>query len=500
MTTEKPAVAFIGLGAMGFGMATHLLKQGYPVTGFDVWPPTLERFRQAGGAVAASPADAVRDKPFCVCMVATAQQAQAVLVGPGADKDKEGHPAVPALPRGATLLLCSTVPCAYVQGLAAELKGERLGRGDVHLVDCPVSGGTRRAAAGTLSIMAGGTDEALARADPLLRAMADPRKLYLVAGGVGAGSNMKMCHQVLAANQILSAGEALGLARHLGLDPFKAADAGRASAGRSWMFEDRLPRLLAQYDDRNAFHGAPVPVSSAVTIILKDAGIITSEARRCAFPTPMTSVAEQAYLAALGRGWGAEDDTSVLRLYGEGVGKVGPLAPGPLAARTDEDKAHLVADLLQGIHLCSAAETIAFASHVGLDLDQVFELCVNAAGGSFVLETLGPGMIDAVKRGRAGAGESWAAPEGDQGLADLTLRLQAAVDEAQRLKMPLFLGTQALTLLRLASKDNGTDAGGAPKHNLASASVVKVWLSSKKRVDDVSKSCWCGETQCTQQR
>lgn len=454
MATAKPAVSFIGLGAMGFGMATHLVSEGYPVTGFDVWPPTLERFQQAGGTTATTPAEAVRDKPYCVCMVATAQQAQAVLL-------HGEHPAVHALPRGATLLLCSTVPCAYVQGLAKELAD--MGRGDIYLVDSPVSGGTIRAADGTLSIMAGGSDEALGKGDALLRAMSDSQKLYLVKGGVGAGSNMKMCHQVLAANQILSASEALGFASHLGLDLRKASDAILKSEGRSWMFENRLPRLLSP-DFK--------PIASAVTIILKDAGIITSEARRCQFPTPMTSVAEQVYLSALGRGWGADDDASVLRLYSEGVGKVGPVTG---LASSEDDKTSLVVDLLEGIHICSAAETIAFASHVGLDLDQVFELCINAAGGSAVLETLGPEMINVFKLGRAKVAKGWTG-RGGQGLAGLTAKLQAAVDEAQRLKMPLFLGTQALTMLRLASRDIEMDAH-EPKHDFASAAVVRAWLT-----------------------
>lgn len=457
-SSEKPAVAFIGLGAMGFGMATHLVKEGYPVTGFDVWPPTLERFQQQAGAGAATtattPADTVRDKAFCVCMVATAQQAQAVLL-------QGESPAVPALPRGATLLLCSTVPCAYVQGLAAELRD--MGRGDIHLVDSPVSGGTLRAADGTLSIMAGGSDEALERGGELLRALADPEKLYLVKGGVGAGSNMKMCHQVLAANQILSSSEALGFATHLGLDPQKAAAAALKSEGRSWMLENRLPRLLAPDFQ---------PVASAVTIILKDAGIITSEARRCRFPTPMTSAAEQVYLTALGRGWGADDDASVLRLYGEGVGRVGPVAG---AARSNNERMGHVVNLLRGIHACAAAEAIAFAAHVGLDLAQVLDLCVNAAGGSAMLENFGPDMIRALGAGRAEAARGWEAKEDDEGLEKLAAGLEAAVDEAQRLKLPLFLGTQALNMIRLASKDTKTGEDAA-KQRPATAAVVRAWL------------------------
>lgn len=443
------AVSFIGLGAMGFGMATHLLQEGYSVTGFDVWPPTLERFRQAGGQTATTPAEAVRDKHFCVCMVATAQQAQAVLWQGDA-------PAAPALPRGATLLLCSTVPCAYVQGLASELV-ER-GRPDVHLVDCPVSGGAIRAAEGTLSIMAGGSDEAVAEGKALLRAMADPLKLYLVKGGVGAGSNMKMCHQVLAANQILSSSEVLGFAAHLGLDLPTASSRILESDGRSWMFENRLPRLLAP-DFK--------PVASAVTIILKDAGIITSEARRYQFPAAMTSVAEQVYMTALGRGWGTDDDASVLRLYTEGVGKVGAVTG---QASTEEEKLGLLVSLLEGIHLCSAAETIAYAHHVGLDLDQVFELCVNAAGGSGMLNKVGPDMISAFKTGGSRVVQGWQDEEAVMSLQQVTAKLQGAVDEAQRLKMPLFLGNQALNMCRLAMQS-------ATTAELAAPSVVRAWLA-----------------------
>lgn len=446
------AVSFIGLGAMGFGMATHLLKEGYAVTGFDVWAPTLERFRQAGGQTATTPAEAVRDKPFCVCMVATAQQADAVLWQGDA-------PAVPALPQGATLLLCSTVPCAYVQNLAAQLALK--GRPDVHLVDCPVSGGTIRAAEGTLSIMAGGPDEAVAKGMALLQAMSDPHKLYLVKGGVGAGSNMKMCHQVLAANQILASSEVLGFAAHLGLDLPTAASGILKSDGRSWMFENRLPRLLSP-DFK--------PIASAVTIILKDAGIITSEARRFRFPAAMTSVAEQVYMTALGRGWGADDDASVLRLYTEGVGKVGAVTS---TATTDEEKLGLLVSLLEGVHLCSAAETIAYAHHVGLDLDQVFELCVNAAGGSATLDKFGPGMIRAFKQAPAG-GEQGQEEETSAGpsLQGVTEKLQGAVDEAQRLKMPLFLGNQALTMCRLALQGATTSADSA-----APSTVVRAWLA-----------------------
>lgn len=442
MSETTTQVAFIGLGAMGFGMATHLVKKGYQVTGSDVWAPTREKFKQMGGECASTPAEAAKDKEYCVCMVATAQQAQdALLDGP--------DPAVPALAHGAVVLLCSTVPCGYVQGLAKQLV--EVGRSDIHLIDCPVSGGAIRAGNGTLSIMAGvSSAEGLDKGRQLLQTMSDPASLYIVGGGIGAGSNMKMCHQVLASIQILSASEVMGFASHLGLDLPTAGQALVESDGWSWMLNNRLPRIL---------HPEHQPVVSAVNIIIKDTNIITSEARRCGFPTPMTSAAEQTYFSALGRGFGTDDDGSLVRLYTEGKGKIGPVKGN---ATSDAEKLKLATALLRGIHLCAAAECLAFSQKVGLDLDQVLQLCVNAAGGSTMLKRFGPDLIKILR------GEKPTA----HGLFVVIEDLQGAVDEARQLKAPLFLGTQALTILRLALRYKPDDVADMPQ-----AMAVKVWAA-----------------------
>lgn len=163
------------------------------------------------------------------------------------------------LPQNATLLLCSTIPASYAQSVANELLARN--RADIHFIDSPVSGGTKRAADGTLSIMAGGSDAALQTARPLLQTLSDTNKLYLVPGGVGAGSNMKMMHQVLAAIHMLGASEAMGFAAHLGLDARETAGRVMESGGWSWMLENRFPRMVEE--DWN-------PGASALTIILKD--------------------------------------------------------------------------------------------------------------------------------------------------------------------------------------------------------------------------------------
>jgi len=76
---SKPSVGFVGLGAMGFGMATRLVKEGYPVHGFDVFPASVDRFKAAGGIPASSLKESAHDKQFYICMVASAPQAQSVL-------------------------------------------------------------------------------------------------------------------------------------------------------------------------------------------------------------------------------------------------------------------------------------------------------------------------------------------------------------------------------------------------------------------------------------
>lgn len=109
--------------------------------------------------------------------------------------------------------------------------------------------------------MAGGSDSALQTARPLLQTLSDTDKLYLVPGGVGAGSNMKMMHQVLAAIHMLGASEVMGFAAHLGLDARETAEKVLGSGAWTWMLENRFPRMVEE--DWN-------PGASALTIMVKD--------------------------------------------------------------------------------------------------------------------------------------------------------------------------------------------------------------------------------------
>lgn len=140
VTTEPHRrVGFAGLGAMGLGMATNLVKAGFSVTGFDVFPPALDRFFAVGGQTASSIFNAGRGQTRFFVMVASPEQVDGLV-----------EDLCTSLHDSAILCLFSTLPPSYVVNLVERLKA--LGRSDIRLLDCPVSGGFVGARDGKLSV------------------------------------------------------------------------------------------------------------------------------------------------------------------------------------------------------------------------------------------------------------------------------------------------------------------------------------------------------------
>ncbi|KAK4778790.1 hypothetical protein SAY86_006318 [Trapa natans] len=285
-------IGFIGLGAMGFGMASNLIKSNYTVTGFDVYQPSLVRFSEAGGLIGNTPAEASKDADVLVIMVTNEIQAESVLYGDSG--------AVSALPAGASVILSSTVSPLFVTQLERRLQCE--GR-SLKLVDAPVSGGVQRAAEGTLTIMASGTSEALHSTGSVLSAMSE--KLYIIKGGCGAGSGVKMVNQLLAGIHIASAAEAMAFGTRLGLSTRILFDVIKNSGGDSWMFENRVPHMLD--DDYTPY--------SALDIFVKDLGIVSRECLVHNVPLHVATVAYHLFLSGSAAGWGRQDDAGVVKVY-----------------------------------------------------------------------------------------------------------------------------------------------------------------------------------------
>ncbi|XP_021614758.1 uncharacterized protein LOC110616633 isoform X3 [Manihot esculenta] len=285
-------IGFIGLGAMGFGMATHLLKSNFCVIGYDVYKPTLTRFANAGGLIGNTPAEVCKDVDVLVVMVTNETQAESVLFG--------DHGAISALSSGSSIILSSTVSPGFVIQLERRLQNE--GK-DLKLVDAPVSGGVQRASDGTLTIMASGTEEALLHTGSVLSALSE--RLCVIKGGCGAGSGVKMVNQLLAGVHIASAAEAMAFGARLGLNTRMLFNFIANSGGTSWMFENRVPHMLD--NDYTPY--------SALDIFVKDLGIVSHECSTHKVPLHVATVAHQLFLAGSAAGWGRQDDAGVVKYY-----------------------------------------------------------------------------------------------------------------------------------------------------------------------------------------
>lgn len=287
---ETPRIGFVGLGAMGAGMAASLVKAGLQVRGCDTRAEAVAAFARQGGTAAKTPAEAAKGAGLLIVVVVNAEQAEAVLFGDGAAAD--------ALAPGATAMLCSTVPPDFARGVEARLKARKL-----HFLDAPISGGAARARAGTITIMASGSVEAFAGAEAAMGAMAE--KVYRLGSEAGPASTVKMINQLLAGVHIAALAEAMALGTKAGADPNALFEVISNSAGSSWMFNNRVPHILA---------GDYTPLS-ALDIFVKDLGIVLDSGRRLKFPLPLAAAAHQLFMMGAAAGLGGEDDSGVVRVY-----------------------------------------------------------------------------------------------------------------------------------------------------------------------------------------
>jgi 3-hydroxyisobutyrate dehydrogenase-like beta-hydroxyacid dehydrogenase len=282
-------VGVIGLGSMGLGAALSLRRAGHDVVGCDVRRDAGAELEREGCAWAATPADLAGCEAVVVFVV-NAAQAETVLFGP--------QGCLAPLPPGAVVLCCTTVAPAVARSMA-----ERVTASGRLFLDAPVSGGAVAAREGRMSVMASGAEAAFAAAEPVLSAMA--AKVWRLGDEAGVGSTVKMVNQLLAGVHIAVAAEAMALGIRAGADPQTLFEVISGSAGSSWMWQNRIPHVLA---------GDDTPLS-AVNIFVKDLGIVLDQARALTFPLPLAAAAHQLYLAAAAAGHGGRDDAFVIRYW-----------------------------------------------------------------------------------------------------------------------------------------------------------------------------------------
>ena len=221
-------IGFIGLGIMGKPMAANLLDAGYPLTVHSRSPGPVDELAGLGATVAGSPRETAAASDVVITMLPDSPDVEAVVLGP--DGVAEG------IAEGALYVDMSTIAPAVSRTIA-----ETLAERGVEAVDAPVSGGEPAARAGELSIMVGGVDEAVERAQPIFDVLG---KATTHIGPPGAGQVTKAANQVVVALTIQAVAEALVLARKAGVDPARVRDALLGGFAQSRILDLHGQRML----------------------------------------------------------------------------------------------------------------------------------------------------------------------------------------------------------------------------------------------------------------
>jgi 3-hydroxyisobutyrate dehydrogenase len=285
------AVAFIGLGNMGGGMAANLAAKGFEVRAFDLSAEALAKAEGAGCTAAPSAAEAVTGADAVVTMLPAGQHVAATY------RDAVFGKAAP----GTLLIDCSTIDVATAKQVAAEAAAAGL-----EAVDAPVSGGIAAAQAGTLTFMVGGSDVGFARAQPILEAMG---KAVIHAGGNGAGQTAKICNNMLLGASMVATAEAFVLARKLGLHPQRFYDIASVSSGQSWSMTSYCP-LPGVGPESPADRGYQAGFATA--LMLKDLRLAAEAAAQAGASTPMGAKALALYEAFAAEGGAALDFSAIV--------------------------------------------------------------------------------------------------------------------------------------------------------------------------------------------
>lgn len=281
-------IGFIGLGIMGRPMALNLLKAGHELKVWARRPESMAPLLEAGAQAGESPAGLGAWADLVIAMVADAPDVRQVLLG------EQG---VANRPRpGLVAVDMSTIAPAAARAIGADLA-----EAGVDFVDAPVSGGEAGAMAGTLSIMAGGSEAAFARALPAFEAMG---KNIVHVGASGAGQVTKAANQVVTGMGVLAVAEAFNFARCSGVDPAKVREALLGGFAYSRILENHGQRML----DRNFKPGFKAWMHQ------KDMNIVMDTAFELGLALPGSATAAQMFNALVGQGMGEEDSIALLKL------------------------------------------------------------------------------------------------------------------------------------------------------------------------------------------
>ena len=288
-------IGFIGLGNMGGPMAANLMKAGHEVKVFDMSGAAVESAVAAGARGGASAVDAAKEAEVVITMLPAGQHVRQVYLGDSG---------LLATVREGTLLIdSSTIDVGTAREVHAAARLVRAA-----FLDAPVSGGVGGAAAGTLTFMVGGEDQAFARAKPVLERMG---KNIFHAGGGGNGQAAKICNNMLLGISMIGTCEAFVLAERLGLAHETLYKISSTASGQCWSLTSYCPVP------------GPVPASPAnrdyqagftAAMMLKDLKLAQTAALASGATTPLGAQAAALYSLYEASGAGALDFSGIIQM------------------------------------------------------------------------------------------------------------------------------------------------------------------------------------------
>jgi len=281
------AIGFIGLGTMGSGMAANLVDAGHDVVVWNRSPGRADPLVAAGALAASSPADVAARSSIVMICVSDTPDVEQVVEGPAGILE--------GLTESSLIVDHSTIsPSASVRlaGVVAAHGGS--------WVDAPVSGGSEGAVNGTLSVMAGGSTDDIARVRPYIKSFATT---ITHVGSVGDGQKVKIVNQILVVLNQLAASEALLFAQQSGLDLAATIEAVKSGAAGSWMLANRGPQMIVR-DWRPGF---------TIDLQQKDLRVALEAANDVGTPLPGTSIVYQMYRALQNDGLGSDGNHALVK-------------------------------------------------------------------------------------------------------------------------------------------------------------------------------------------
>ncbi|MDG1065449.1 MAG: NAD(P)-dependent oxidoreductase [Luminiphilus sp.] len=279
--------AFIGLGAMGFPMAGHLQRAGYPTTVYNRSPAKASRWHETyQGHTAPTPAEAALNADFVFVCVGNDDDVREVTLG--------NQGVLATLKPGSILIDHTTASADLARELQAACQEKHIG-----FLDAPVSGGQAGAESGQLTIMAGGELSTFNSAQPVMSVYGKSVRLM---GPCGAGQLTKMANQICIAGVLQGLSEALHFSDRAGLDTAAVVEAISQGAAQSWQMDNRsLTMIQGQFD-----------FGFAVDWMRKDLGLVLDAANKSGASLPLTALVDQFYGDVQNLGGGRWDTSSLI--------------------------------------------------------------------------------------------------------------------------------------------------------------------------------------------